>query len=168
MRLIELGRLEGDYPITTVFEKKRVFKFFCKQNNNIHEFKGCFLRGQVNSNSFIVFSQWTVECWILLVLLQKHLRIISLQKMLWVGIKIFSQVLGLSSCTEKVINVAVHFATTRRNAWKRKEIWELKRVSTMALKGEWYIVQAVLTLLVCILYCYISYLHTTYLILNEI
>ena len=30
--------------------------FFCKRTNNILEFEGCFLRGQVSSKGFIVFN----------------------------------------------------------------------------------------------------------------
>ena len=56
MPLLELGRLEEDYPIITVFEKKGGFKFFGKRNNKIHELEGCFLRGQVSSNGFKVFN----------------------------------------------------------------------------------------------------------------
>ena len=112
--------------------------FFCKRNNNIHEFEGCFLRGQVSSNSFQVFNGWIVEPWIYWSACKKKLRIFCFQKMLSQDKK-SSKCPGSSSCTEKMINVAVHFATTRRNTWKRKEIWELERISTVALKWEWYI-----------------------------
>ena len=40
---------------------KRFSSFFCKQTNNIHEFEGCFLRGQVSSKGFIVFNGCIVE-----------------------------------------------------------------------------------------------------------
>lgn len=57
MQLLELGCLDVDYPVITVFEKKGGFKFFFgKRNNNIHELEGYFLRGQVSSNSFKVFN----------------------------------------------------------------------------------------------------------------
>ena len=35
--------------------------FFEKRTNNIHEFEGCFLRGQVSSKGFIVFNGCIVE-----------------------------------------------------------------------------------------------------------
>ena len=60
MRLLEPGHLEEDYPITTVFEKK-IFKFFCKRTNNINEFEGCFLRGQLSSNGYTAFNSCMVE-----------------------------------------------------------------------------------------------------------
>ena len=31
---------------------KRYSRFFCKRTNNIHEFEGCFQRGEVSSNGF--------------------------------------------------------------------------------------------------------------------
>ena len=60
MRLLEPGHLEEDYPITTVFEKKD-FQVFCKRTNNINEFEGCFLRGQLSSNGYTVFNSCMVE-----------------------------------------------------------------------------------------------------------
>ena len=66
MRLLEPGHLEEHYPIK-FFKNKRLSFFFCKRNNNIHEFKSCFLRGQINSNDFEVFNCCIVEPWILLV-----------------------------------------------------------------------------------------------------
>ena len=57
--------------------------FFSQQTNNIHEFEGCFLKAQVSSNGFKVFNSCIVEPWILLVRLQKYLRIFYFQKTLW-------------------------------------------------------------------------------------
>ena len=44
--------LEEDYPITTFYEHRRFWSFFCQWTNGIHKFEGCFLRGQVCSNDF--------------------------------------------------------------------------------------------------------------------
>ena len=59
----------------TVRKNKRFssffFFFFCKRTSNIHKFEGCFLRGEVTSKGFKVFSDCIVEPWILLVGLQK-------------------------------------------------------------------------------------------------
>ena len=69
---------------TTVLQSKdsQVF-FFCKRTNNIHKFEVCFLRGEVTSNGFKIFNDCIVEPWILLVRLQKNLRIFCFQKTLW-------------------------------------------------------------------------------------
>ena len=61
VQLLEPGHLEEDYPITTVFEKKKIFKFFWKRTNNINEFEGCFLRGQLRSNGYTLFNSCMVE-----------------------------------------------------------------------------------------------------------
>ena len=63
VQLRDPGNLEEYYPITKVFEKKKkIFKFFCKlRTNNIHEFEGCFLRGQLSSNGYTVFNSCMVE-----------------------------------------------------------------------------------------------------------
>ena len=53
---------------------QNILKFFCKRTNNIHEFEGCFLRGQITSNGFKVFHGCIVEPGILLVRLQKSFR----------------------------------------------------------------------------------------------
>ena len=47
---------------TTVLQSKdsQVF-FFCKRTNDIHKFEVCFLRGEVTSNGFKVFSDCIVE-----------------------------------------------------------------------------------------------------------
>ena len=74
LQLLEPGHLEGDYPITTFFKKQDIVKFVCKRTNNIHEFEGCFLRGQISSNGLKVFNGCIVEPEILLVRLQKSLR----------------------------------------------------------------------------------------------
>ena len=55
------------------FLKTKGSKVFCKRTNNIHEFEGCFLRGQVRSNAFKVFIGYVVESWTLLVPLQEKL-----------------------------------------------------------------------------------------------
>ena len=49
------------------FLKTKDSKAFCKRTNNIHEFEGCFLRGQVSSNGFKVLNGCMVEPLILLV-----------------------------------------------------------------------------------------------------
>ena len=36
--------------------KTKDSKDFCKWTNNIHKFKGCFLRGEESSNGFLVFN----------------------------------------------------------------------------------------------------------------
>ena len=61
VRPLEQGQLEEDYPITTVFENEGFSSFFGKRTNNIHEFEGRFLRGQVSSNSVKVFNGCIVE-----------------------------------------------------------------------------------------------------------
>ena len=69
-----------------VVAKKYIY--VCVQFHNwfIHEFEGCFLRGQVSSNGFKVFNpvfnSCIVEPWILLVSLEKNLRIFCFQKAL--------------------------------------------------------------------------------------
>ena len=45
------------------FWKQKILKFFCKRTNNIHEFEGCVLRGQVRSNTFKSFQR--LYSWIL-------------------------------------------------------------------------------------------------------
>ena len=75
--------LEEDYPITTVFENNRFSSFFCKRTNNIQEKEGCFLRGQVGSDGFKLFNDYTVEHWILLLRFKKTLRIYNFQKTVW-------------------------------------------------------------------------------------
>ena len=53
-RTLKPGHLEEDCTVTT-FSENKILKFFffaygpC---NNIHQFEGCFLRGQVNLNGF--------------------------------------------------------------------------------------------------------------------
>ena len=56
MRLLELGHLEKDYPITTFFENKRFSRFFANKPIKVMNFEGHFLRGQVSSNAFKVFN----------------------------------------------------------------------------------------------------------------
>ena len=52
---------------------------------------------------------------------------------------------------------------------EKEKKFESLRVSTIALsENDIRPIQPILTLLVCILYCYMSYLQTTYLLLNEI
>ena len=55
VRLPEPGHLEKDFVQSQRFLKTTDSHFFfCKRTNNIHEFEGCFLRGQVRSNAFKV------------------------------------------------------------------------------------------------------------------
>ena len=44
-----------------VFENKRFLRFFRKRTNNIHKFEGCYLRGQVSLNGFILFNCCIVQ-----------------------------------------------------------------------------------------------------------
>ena len=67
-KIVQLQRF-----VTTRFS----FFFAYGPYNNIHKFKGCFLRGQVSLNGFKVFN----GC--ILVRLQKNLRIFFSQKTLW-------------------------------------------------------------------------------------
>ena len=66
----------------TLYENKDS-QVLCKRANNIDEFEGCFVRGQVSSNAFKVFNGCRVERWILLVRFQKISRILCFQKLLW-------------------------------------------------------------------------------------
>ena len=66
MRTLKPGHLEEDCPITTFSEKKdsqlSFFFFFAYGPcNNIHQFEGCFLRGQVSPNGFKAFKGCIVE-----------------------------------------------------------------------------------------------------------
>ena len=55
-RTLKPGHLEEDCTITT-FSEKRFSSFFAYGPcNNIHQFEGCFLRGQVSSNGFKNFN----------------------------------------------------------------------------------------------------------------
>ena len=74
VRLPEPEHLEKEFVQSQRFLKTRDSQVFCKRTNNIHEFEGCFLRGQVRSNAFKVFNGYIVESWILLVPLQKKLE----------------------------------------------------------------------------------------------
>ena len=67
----------------TVWKNKKILKFFfCQRTNNIHKFEVCFLRVEVTSNGFKVFSDCIVDPCILLVRLQKNLRIFCFHKTL--------------------------------------------------------------------------------------
>ena len=61
-RIWALGRRLSNH---NVFWKQMILKFFCKRTNNVHEFEGCFPRGQVSSNGFKVFNgglqSWTLN-----------------------------------------------------------------------------------------------------------
>ena len=61
---------------TTFSEKKilNIYFFSYGPCTNIHQFEGCFLRGQEGSNRFIIFNGCIVEPWILLVHLKKKLE----------------------------------------------------------------------------------------------
>ena len=65
------------------FWKQKILKFLGKRTNNVRGLKGCFLRGQVHSFGFKDFNGCLLEPWILLVCLQKILRIFCFQKSLW-------------------------------------------------------------------------------------
>ena len=53
VRTLKPGHLEEDCLITT-FSENKILEFFFAYGpcNNIHQFEGCFLRGQVSSNGF--------------------------------------------------------------------------------------------------------------------
>ena len=52
-RTLKPGHLEEDFTITTFSENKILIFFFAYGPcNNIHQFEGCFLIGQVNLNAF--------------------------------------------------------------------------------------------------------------------
>ena len=52
VRTLKPGHLEDDCPITT-FSENKILEFFAYgPYNSIHQFEGCFLRGQVSSNGF--------------------------------------------------------------------------------------------------------------------
>ena len=52
VRTLKPGHLEEDCPITT-FSENKILEFFAHgPYNSIHQFEGCFLRGQVSSNGF--------------------------------------------------------------------------------------------------------------------
>ena len=65
VRTLKPGHLEEDCPITTFSENKILKSFFFSfaygPCNNIHQFEGCFLRGQVSSNGFKVFNGCIVQ-----------------------------------------------------------------------------------------------------------
>ena len=56
------GHLEEDCSITT-FSENEILNFFFAYGpcNNIHQFEGYFLRGQVSSNGFKNFNGWIVQ-----------------------------------------------------------------------------------------------------------
>ena len=60
-KLIVQYRHSNAWEKIVLLHHKRFSSFFCKQTNNIHEFEGFFLRGQVSSKGFIVFSGCIVE-----------------------------------------------------------------------------------------------------------
>ena len=66
MRLLESGHVEEDYLITSFFKTKDAQTSFFyqkkkKRTNNVHEFEGRFLRGQVSLNTFKVFNGCIAE-----------------------------------------------------------------------------------------------------------
>ena len=67
VQLLEQGHLEEVYLITTVFWKQKILQFFFgKRTNNIHEFEGSFLRGQVISNGLNLVQtlfKFNLECY---------------------------------------------------------------------------------------------------------
>ena len=67
--------------LSLFFWRQKILKFFYKWTKIIHKFEGCFLSGQVCSNSFKVFNRtWIVEPWILLVHFQKSVRVFVFRK----------------------------------------------------------------------------------------
>lgn len=61
VRLLEPGHFEY-YPNHNWFWKQKILKFYCKWTDNIHEFEGSFLGGQVSSNGFSLqrLHSWTL------------------------------------------------------------------------------------------------------------